>query len=121
MSIADEYAIIVQDTIKDRSQRYQVLQSFLKSRKEIVFISLEQMEYFAANALQVKSTGGQRFLVMSETGYRSLSKGQRKQIEKFNPILHTPLDTIEQNGGGSARCMIAEIFLPLRHGGIEKP
>ncbi|MCD2425113.1 arginine deiminase-related protein [Niabella pedocola] len=119
MSVADDYAIIAQDTIKDRSQRYLVLQSFLKARKEIVFISLEQMEHFAANALQVKSTDGQRFLVMSEAGYRSLSRQQRKQIEKFNPILHSPLDTIEQNGGGSARCMIAEIFLP-QHAGEQE-
>ncbi|MCF3109002.1 amidinotransferase [Niabella sp. CC-SYL272] len=112
MSVAEDYAIIAADAITDKTERTQVLQALKETGKEIVRISLEQMEHFAGNALQVRNTEGQRFLVMSSAAYQSLSETQKQQLETYNPILHTPLTTIEQNGGGSARCMIAEIFLP---------
>lgn len=114
MSVAEDYAIIATDSITDKTEREQVRQSLTDTGKEIVSISLEQMEHFAGNALQVRNTEGQRFLVMSSAAYHSLSEAQKQQLETYNPVLHTPLTTIEQNGGGSARCMIAEIFLPLQ-------
>ncbi|MBZ4187831.1 citrulline utilization hydrolase CtlX [Niabella beijingensis] len=115
MSIGEDYAILATDTITDKTQRDLVLRSLSETGKEVIPISIGQMEHFAGNALQVRNTAGQRFLVMSDAAFGSLSPDQRKQLEKFNPILHAPLDTIEQNGGGSARCMIAEIFLPPQH------
>ncbi len=114
MSVAEDYAIIAADTIADPTERAQVLQSLTDTGKEIISISLEQMEHFAGNALQVRNTEGQRFLVMSSAAYHSLSDAQKQRLETYNPILHAPLTTIEQNGGGSARCMIAEVFLPLQ-------
>lgn len=112
MSVAEDYAIIAQDSITDKTERDRVLQSLTGTGKTIIPISLAQMEQFAGNALQVRNADGQRFLVMSSAAFNSLTVAQRQQLETFNPILHTPLTTIEQNGGGSARCMIAEIFLP---------
>lgn len=113
MSVAEDYALIATDSITDKGEREAVLQSLTGSGKAIIPISLNQMEQFAGNALQVKNTEGQRFLVMSSAAFGSLTQQQRLQLETYNPILHTSLTTIEQNGGGSARCMIAEIFLPL--------
>ena len=71
------------------------------------------MSHFAGNMLQVESSHGEKLLVMSSQAYQSLSSEQIKQLESFNPIVHAGLDTIEQNGGGSARCMMAEVHLPL--------
>ncbi|MBO9619527.1 MAG: amidinotransferase [Niabella sp.] len=112
MCIADSFAIIADETIRDAAERARVLESLKENGKEIISISIAQMEQFAGNALQVKNKKGQRFLVLSDSAYRALTPQQIKTIEAVNPILHSPLDTIEQNGGGSARCMIAEIFLP---------
>lgn len=114
MSVAEDYAIIAQDSITDKTERDRVLQSLTGTGKTIIPISLAQMEQFAGNALQVRNADGQRFLVMSSAAFGSLTVPQRQQLETFNPILHTPLTTIEQNGGGSARCMIAEVFLPAQ-------
>lgn len=114
MCIADTFAIIADETIRDPAERASVLQMLKEAGKEIIPISIAQMEQFAGNALQVKNNSGEPFLIMSDSAYHSLTPEQIKVIETFNPILHAPLNTIEQNGGGSARCMIAEIFLP-RH------
>ena len=75
-------------------------------------ISLEQMNGFAGNMLQVRNTAGQTILVMSEKAYSVLNPQQVKQLEKHTQLLHSTLTTIETYGGGSARCMMAEVFLP---------
>lgn len=112
MCIADNFAIIADETIRDTAERATVLNSLKENGKEIVSISIAQMGHFAGNALQVSNSTGQRILILSDSAYHALTDEQRKTIGAYNPILHAPLDTIEQNGGGSARCMIAEIFLP---------
>jgi hypothetical protein len=80
--------------------------------KEIIDITEEQMYHFAGNMLQVIGANDQRFMVMSSAAYNSLRNDQIKAIEKHCTIIHSPLDTIETCGGGSARCMMAEVFLP---------
>ena len=80
--------------------------------KEIIEISEEQMHNFAGNMLQVKPKTIKRILVMSSAAYGSLTKDQVSKIEKHCEILHSSLTTIETCGGGSARCMMAEVFLP---------
>jgi hypothetical protein len=84
------------------------------SGKTIIPISCEQMNHFAGNMLQVSNNKGVPLLVMSSQAYHSLTKDQVAQLEHFNPIIHSPLTTIETNGGGSARCMMAEIHLPVK-------
>jgi hypothetical protein len=114
MSVADEYAVICLDSIPDETERKKVSLSLQDTRKEIIPISMDQMNHFAGNMLQVQSKQGEPLLVMSSQAYHSLNPEQLTGLEKFNRILHTDLSTIETNGGGSARCMMAEIFLPVK-------
>jgi hypothetical protein len=111
MCIADTYSVICLDAIAP-AERAGIETELAHTGREIIPITLDQMRHFAGNMLQVNNSAGEYFLVMSSQAYRSLTSEQISQIEQHNPILHTPLDTIERNGGGSARCMIAEIFLP---------
>lgn len=112
MCVADQYVVICLDSIRDALQLETVNEVIRQTGKEIIPISLEQMQHFAGNMLQVENRNGEKFLVMSSQAYASLEPGQRDKLEAYNPILHSPLDTIEKNGGGSARCMLAEVFLP---------
>lgn len=112
MCVADKYAIICLDSIDDKSEKKNVVESLTKSGKEIIKISEKQMHQFAGNMLQVGGMGNSKFLVMSQTAYDSLTTNQIQTIEKYNPVISVDINTIETLGGGSARCMMAEIFLP---------
>jgi hypothetical protein len=98
--------------VTDAVQRRLVTEKLTGSGKEIIAITRAQMAAFAGNMLQVKNDKDESFLVMSEQAYRSLTEDQIRQIERHTQMLYSPIDTIENYGGGSARCMIAEIFLP---------
>ena len=113
MCIADEFAVICVDAIIDRAERENVIACIKKTNKEIVEISFGQLHHFAGNMLQVRSADNELLLVMSTQAYCSLSAEQVQALEKYNRILHSPLNTIESAGGGSARCMMAEVFLEL--------
>lgn len=112
MSVGNELAILCADSIKDDDERNLVVQTLQESGKEILYITEEQKTNFAGNMLQVENTDRQRIMVMSTQAYESLTQDQIRTIEKTNQILHSSLDTIETLGGGSARCMMAEVFLP---------
>lgn len=112
MCVADEFAVICADAIDEKQERKIVLKHLKDSGKEIIYITEEQVNNFAGNMLQVLGANNTKYLVMSTQAYNSLTKGQINTIEKYCSILHSPLDTIEACGGGSARCMLAEIFLP---------
>lgn len=111
MCVADEYAIICLSTIDDKKERKHVVENLKDSEKELIVITEEQMHKFAGNMLQVGGLG-QKYLVMSQTAFESLTEEQKNSIEKYNPILPVKIDLIEKLGGGSARCMMAEVFLP---------
>ena len=113
MCVADLYVVVCLDSIATDLEREMLVAQIQSTGKTIISISLEQMNHFAGNMLQVKNLRGEKFLIMSTQAYQSLQKEQVEAIEAFNPILHSPIPTIETNGGGSARCMMAEIFLPL--------
>ena len=110
MCVADNYVVICLDTIDDLSERQKVIDSLTKTKKEIIEISEAQKQLFAGNMLQVM--GDQPYLAMSKSAHHSLTKNQIETIEKYNPIISSSLDIIEACGGGSARCMMAELFLP---------
>lgn len=114
MCVADQFVVICLDCIDDELERSKVIETIKNSGKEIIEISEEQMQQFAGNMLQVQNKDGQKFLVMSETAYRSLTPEQISNIEKYCEIIYSDLHTIEVNGGGSARCMLAEVFLPKK-------
>ena len=117
MCVADKYIVICFDSIPDDEEKINVINAILQTGKEIIDISLDQMNHFAGNMLQVENKDGEKLLVMSTQAYESLSDGQRKKLGSFNKIVHSSLTTIEANGGGSARCMMAEVHLPVRAGG----
>lgn len=112
MCVADKYAVICLDTIDSLDERMEVISVLEDSGKEIIEISEEQKEHFAGNMLQVLNEEGKPYLVMSTSAYQSLEEEQLATLKTFNPIIHSDIDTIEICGGGSARCMMAEVFLP---------
>ncbi|MDH5035218.1 citrulline utilization hydrolase CtlX [Chryseobacterium cucumeris] len=114
MCVADKFVVICLDCIDDELERGKVVEAIKGSGKEIIEISEEQMQQFAGNMLQVQNKEGKKFLVMSQTAYQSLSSEQVAAIEKYCEIIYSDLNTIEVNGGGSARCMLAEVFLPKK-------
>lgn len=114
MCVADKFVVICLDCIDDELEREKVIETIKSSGKEIIEISEEQMQQFAGNMLQVQNKDGEKFLVMSQTAYKSLTSEQVAAIEKYCEIIYSDLNTIEVNGGGSARCMLAEVFLPKK-------
>ena len=114
MTLGEKIAIICTESIVDEKEKYEVLQSLLDTHKEILQISQLQVEKMAGNMLEVKNHENKSFMVMSTSAYNSLTNNEIHSIEKFHMILHFDLSTIEYFGGGSARCMMAEIFLPKR-------
>jgi hypothetical protein len=110
MCVADTFVVICLDTIDDAIERDNVAENLKETGKEIIEITEEQNQRFAGNMLQVM--GDKPYIVMSNSAYNSLSESQIKTIEKHCPIIYSSLDTIEACGGGSARCMMVEIFLP---------
>ena len=114
MCVADQFVVICLDCIDDESERNNVIETIKNSGKELIEISEDQMQNFAGNMLQVQNKSGQKFLVMSESAYKSLNRDQVSAIEKYCEIIYSDLEVIETNGGGSARCMLAEVFLPKK-------
>jgi hypothetical protein len=112
MCLGEEFAVICLDAIDDKDERKNVLDHLRRDGKEVIDISEAQMHAFAGNMLQVLGRDGERLLVMSSSAHNSLTPEQISRLEKTSRILSSPLDTIETCGGGSARCMMAEVFLP---------
>lgn len=112
MCLGETFAVICADAIDDKKERKMVLESLRGDEKEVVLITEAQVNNFAGNMLKVKGTDDRRYLVMSASAHQSLTKKQIAQLEEHVTILSSSLDTIEACGGGSARCMMAEIFLP---------
>ncbi|TNE58943.1 MAG: amidinotransferase [Bacteroidetes bacterium] len=112
MAMGETFVVICLETIRDANERALVLRHFSETGKEVVEITLSQMESFAGNMLQVRTLKGEQLLVMSEQAYQSLTPEQVGRLEKHTGILYWPIPTIETYGGGSVRCMMAEVFLP---------
>ena len=112
MCIGETYAVICADSIDDKKERKMVIDSLKGDDKEVIYLTEDQVNNFAGNMLEVKGANDRRYLVMSSAAYKSLTKKQIAQLEEHVTILSSSLDTIEACGGGSARCMMAEIFLP---------
>jgi hypothetical protein len=111
MCLAEKFCVICLDTIDDAAEKKNVVQHLKKDGKEIIKISEAQMHHFAGNMLQLQGKD-KKYLVMSAAAHKSLNKEQIAAIEKHCEILSSDLTTIETCGGGSARCMMAEVFLP---------
>jgi hypothetical protein len=114
MCLAEDFAVICLDSIDDAKERKNVVKHLKSDKKEIIEITEAQMHHYAGNMLQVSGKDGKKYLVMSQSARNSLSPMQVAAIEKHCEILSSDLETIETCGGGSARCMMAEIFLPKK-------
>lgn len=112
MCIAEKFAVICLDSIDDKKERKNVMDHLRNDGKEIIAITEEQVHHFAGNMLQVIGAEDKRYLVMSTAAFKCLTPEQIMKLNSFCEIIHSPLDTIETCGGGSARCMMAEVFLP---------
>ncbi len=112
MCVGEKFALICAESIDNSGEREMVLSTLRNSGKDVIEISETQNNCFAGNMLQVKNTDGKRFVVMSEAAHKSLNAGQISRLEAHGQIIHSNIDTIETLGGGSARCMMAEVFLP---------
>ena len=112
MCVAETFAVVCLNSIDDKKERKSVLKHLKSDGKEVINITEKQVNQFAGNMLQVKGKNDERFLVMSSSAYNSLTTEQLQKLEKHNSIIHSDLSTIETCGGGSARCMMAEVFLP---------
>ena len=114
MCMGDTFAVICLESILDLAQRQVVSDALTGSGHEVIEISLAQMAQFAGNMLQVQNGEGVSYLVMSQTAYKSLEAAQSSLLLQKTKILPVNIRIIETIGGGSARCMMAEIFCPLR-------
>ena len=112
MCLAETFAVICLDSIDAKDDKKNVLKHLKEDKKEVILISEEQVVHFAGNMLQVLGENDERFLVMSQSAKDCLTKQQVNSIEKHCKIISSSLTTIETCGGGSARCMMAEVFLP---------
>ena len=110
MSICNNFSVICLDSIDNKKERKNIIEKLSNSGLEIIDISLDQMTSFLGNCIQLINTDSSPILIMSSKAFNSISKSQLKKIESHSEIIHSDIKTIENNGGGSARCMIAEIF-----------
>ncbi len=111
MSIGSTFAVVCADCIDDKKERKNVIDNLKEDKKEVIYITEDQVERFAGNLLEVRGNG-KNYIVMSDSARASLTADQIKKLEKHATILSSNLETIEACGGGSARCMMAEVFLP---------
>ncbi len=112
MCLGETFAVICLDSIDDKKERKNLINHLKENDKEIIDITEAQVNNFAGNMLQVKGVNDELYLIMSQAAYNSLTESQIERLEKHTKIMSSSLDTIEACGGGSARCMMAEVFLP---------
>lgn len=112
MCIGSRFAVICLDSIQEDSEKQAVITSLQHTQKELVSITIEQMNRFTGNMLEVQNKEGKSLLIMSQSARQSLNNEQVKILEQYAEIVSADLSTIETIGGGSARCMLAEVHLP---------
>jgi len=113
MCIGSGFAVICTDSIPNPHEKVVVLESLRSTHKEVVEITFDQMNRFAGNMLEVKNKAGENLIVMSQNAYQALDEVQKSTLKKYGKLVYADINTIETNGGGSARCMIAEVHLPV--------
>ncbi len=114
MCIGDGFAVVCMESVNDEGEQAAIRAALVKGNLELIAISRAQMNQFAGNMLAVLGEGGQQIIALSSSAYNALTDAQRSSIEKYAELLPMEIPTIETIGGGSVRCMIAEVFLPAR-------
>jgi len=113
MAIGSQFAVICPDSITNMQEKETVIASLKVGHKDIIKITFDQMNSFAGNMLEVKNKAGETLIAMSQTAYLSLTDEQKIALKKYGELVYADINTIETNGGGSARCMMAEVHLPV--------
>jgi hypothetical protein len=113
MCVGSSFAVVCLDSIPNPHEKIVIKESFTSTHKEIIDISFAQMNQFAGNMLEVKNTEGENLIVMSSNAFNALDDEQKTTLEKYGKLIYSDINTIETNGGGSARCMMAEVHLPF--------
>jgi len=113
MGIGSKFVVVCLDSITNKHEQDEVIASFKTTHKEIIPISFEQMYQFAGNLLEVKNKAGETLIVMSQTAFNSFDEQQKTALSKYGKLVYADINTIEKVGGGSARCMMAEVHLPI--------
>lgn len=114
MALGEDFVVICMESIPDEDARKKLYKSFAETGKDVIEISLSQVESFAGNMLEVRAQDNKRYLCMSQTAFDALSSVQKEKLSTKTQLLPIPINHIEKFGGGSVRCMMAEIFLPLK-------
>ncbi len=114
MCVGEKFAVLCLESIAKTADKIKVLESLRDTGKTVIDITYEQMNHFAGNMLEVHNQNGEHLVIMSEQAFKTLNKMQIEALQSFAKIVKAPLYTIEQNGGGSARCMLAEVHLPVK-------
>ena len=112
MCIGEAFAVICSSSIDDKKERKNVIKHLKENNKEIIDITEEQVNNFCGNLLEVKGQENKNYIVMSKAAHNAFSPNQIQSLEKYGKIISSSLTVIENCGGGSARCMMAEVFLP---------
>jgi hypothetical protein len=114
MSVGEGFVVVCLSCLPNEKEKNKLLKSFEETGLEVIDITLEQTEkYFCGNLIQLRNKYGEKLIVMSDSAKNGFSENQKNLLSKFGNIITLPIsNTIESIGGGSARCMIAEIFLP---------
>ena len=113
MCIGSKFVVICLDSIPNPHEKVVVTEAIKNTQKEVIEISFAQMNRFAGNMLEVSNSDGESLIVMSQNAYQALIGEQKEKLQKYGNLIHVDINTIEENGGGSARCMMAEIHLPV--------
>ncbi len=114
MAMGNDFVVICMECIHDQGQKHMLLESFKHTGKRVIDITLDQMEHFAGNMLEVIDKSNKRILILSKTAYDALDESQKTLLSQSTHLLPIAIPTIEKYGGGSVRCMMAEVFLPLK-------
>jgi hypothetical protein len=112
LAIAADFAVACADSIAEPASRSAVLDELGRDGREVIVIDTAEMNGFAGNLLALRARGGESLVAMSEVALRALAPEKRRRIERHGTIVAVAIPTIERLGGGSVRCMLAEVFLP---------
>ncbi|MDR2802046.1 MAG: amidinotransferase [Prevotellaceae bacterium] len=110
LCVAEEFAVVCMESIADKQEQAALADKLTETGKEIIPVTMAQMACFAGNMLQLQNRSGKRFLILSGTARHALAPAQIAALEKYGGLISPAIPTIERNGGGSVRCMMAEIF-----------
>jgi hypothetical protein len=113
MCIGSEFAVICLESVPNPHEKIVITESLKSTQKEVIEISFAQMNQFAGNMLEVSNSDGESLIIMSRNAYRALNDKQRGKLQQYGKLVYADINTIEENGGGSARCMMAEVHLPV--------